>query len=261
MADIDKTEEPSKDNALDAIGEESGLSRRQFISGVGALGVGMMFGGMLVRGFLLPDESFAIPVSGGYLVVDTLKCSGCDTCMLACSTTHHGRASLSLARLQVQTDPFAAFPGGIVQNQCRQCPSPACVQACPTGANHVDAENGNVRTVDPERCVGCERCVAACPFTPARVLWNFEDKHSQKCDLCAETPFWSEEGGIGGKQACVEFCPMHAIAFTTEVPLQNGDEGYQVNLRQDSPVWAKFGLPTSDSGDFPAAEAGTSAAH
>lgn len=256
MADIERAEGRDGDSNLDAIGDERGFSRRQFISGIGALGVGMMFGGIVVKGFLLPDESFAIPVSGGYLLVDTMKCSGCDTCMLACSVTHHGRASLSLSRLQVQTDPFAAFPEGIVQNQCRQCPSPACMLACPTGALHVDTEHGNVRTVDPNKCVGCERCIGACPFTPTRVLWNHEDMHSQKCDLCANTPFWNEEGGAEGKQACVEYCPMHAIAFTTEVPLQNGVEGYQVNLRKDSPIWGRLGFPTTDSGEFAPPPAG-----
>lgn len=245
----------------DSPGSRNGLTRRDFVVGAGLVGASAVFGGTIVRGIMLPDEIFAIPASQGYIVVDTKKCSGCESCMLACAVTHHGRASLSLARMQVQTDPFAAFPSGVVQNQCRQCPSAPCVMACPTGANHIDAEHGNVRAVDENKCIGCERCVQACPFTPSRVAWNFEERHAQKCDLCTDTPFWKEEGGIGGKQACVEFCPLHAVAFTPDIPMQNGDEGYQVNLRKDSPVWSKFGLPTSDSGDFTAAELGGTAAH
>jgi protein NrfC len=237
------------------------LSRRQFVTGAGILGFGAMLGGTFVKGILLPDETLAIPASKGYLIVDTKMCSGCDTCMLACATVHHGEASLSLSRIQVQTEPFVAFPEGIVQNQCRQCPFPACVEACPTGANHVDTEHGNVRTVDARKCIGCERCVAACPFTPARILWNNEEKHSQKCDLCTNTPFWNETGGIGGKQACVEFCPMHAIAFSEQIPAQTGVGGYQVNLRKDSPVWEKLGFPTSDSGDFTPEEAAAKTGH
>lgn len=228
----------------------NGVSRRQFISGIGTVGFGAVLGGLFVKGLLLPDETLAIPASKGYLIVDTKMCSGCNTCMLACSTTHHGVANLSLSRMQVETDPFAAFPAGIVQNQCRQCPYPACVQACPTGANHVDTENGNVRTVDARKCVGCERCIAACPFTPARVLWNHEEKHSQKCDLCTDTPFWSQKGGVGGKQACVEYCPAKAIRFSEVVPAQTGVAGYQVNLRRDHPVWAKLGFGTMDDGSF-----------
>jgi Fe-S-cluster-containing hydrogenase component 2 len=54
---------------------------------------------------------------------------------------------------------------------------------------------------------------------------------AQKCDLCIDTPYWNEKGGPGGKQACVQACPMEAIKFTEEVPSQVGDSGYKVNLR------------------------------
>ncbi len=39
-------------------------------------------------------------------------------------------------------------------------------------------------------------------------------------------------GGAGGGQACVEGCPMKAIALTNDLPAQDGDEGYDVDLRQ-----------------------------
>jgi Fe-S-cluster-containing dehydrogenase component len=218
-----------------------GTSRREFITGLGGLGIGAVLGGVLVKGFLLPDQVFAIPASEGYILVDTKKCAGCTSCMLACSLVHEGKESLSLSRIQVTQDPFGQFPNDMEQVQCRQCPYPACVDACPTGANHVDAANGNVRTVDASKCIGCERCVNACPFTPSRALWNFEDKHAQKCDLCANAPYWKEKGGPGGKQACVTVCPVHAITFTGEIPVQS-DAGYDVNLRKNSGDWKRIGL-------------------
>ena len=45
-------------------------------------------------------------------------------------------------------------------------------------------------------------------------LLYFEEKVSVKCDLGADTPFWEEKGGSGGKQARVEVCPMRVIKFT-----------------------------------------------
>ena len=57
------------------------------------------------------------------------------------------------------------------------------------------------------------------------------------------------KGGIGGKQACVEVCPMHAITFTTDVPVQN-QTGYQVNLRKDSANWKIFSMPDLDNGEY-----------
>lgn len=224
-----------------------GLDRRQFITGVGGAGVGLVLGGMLVRGFILPDEVFAIPASEGYLLVDTKKCSGCTSCMMACSLTHHGVTNHSLSRIQITQNPLASFPNDIQINQCRQCAYPACVEACPTGAMHVDDETG-VRTIDDAKCIGCERCVYACPFTPSRALWNFDEKHAQKCDLCQDTPFWDTEGGPEGTRACEAVCPMHAITFTNVVPSQS-DTGYTVDLRSGTP-WMGFhfdGAPAAAS--------------
>lgn len=227
-----------------------GVSRREFVMGLGGAGIGAVLAGTATNWLLLPDQAVAIPASKGYLIVDTKKCASCASCMLACSLVHTGENNLSLSRIQIVGDAFAAFPDAVVQEQCRQCPFPACVEACPTGANHVDTAHGNVRTIDPAKCIGCERCIAACPFAPARVQWNNEELHSQKCDLCTNTPFWNEKGGIGGKQACVEVCPMHAIAFTPDVPTQTGDSGYHVNLRKDSANWKTWGLPDADNGEY-----------
>jgi protein NrfC len=217
------------------------LTRRDFIkmgsTTLAALGLGTLAGGW----FDLGDGVIAIAASEGYLVVDTKKCAACKSCMLACSLTHHGRENLALSRIQIIDDPFAGYPNDITINQCRQCPSAPCVEVCPTYANHSDKKNGNIRLIDPEKCIGCQKCVEACPHTPSRVIWNFEDKHAQKCDLCVNTPHWEEKGGIGGKQACVSVCPMRAIKFTKEIPVQS-EGGYNVNLRNENYGW--IGLPT-----------------
>ena len=234
MADIGKKEATAT----------GGVSRREFITGVGGVGVGAVLGGALLKGILLPDEVLAIPASEGYLLVDTKKCAGCQTCMLTCSLAHLGRESLALSRIQITQDPFGEFPNDLAVDQCRQCPYPSCVDACPTGAMHVDSATG-ARMVDEAKCIGCERCVNACPFTPSRVQWNHEDKHAQKCDLCKDTPYWNEEGGADGKQACVAMCPMKAIKFTREIPTQT-DAGYEVNLRDAE--WGWLGFPTDGAG-------------
>lgn len=73
MADIDKNKAPETTS--------SDVSRREFITGVGGIGAGAVLGGLFVKGFLLPEKVFAAPPSEGYLVVDTLKCGTCETCM------------------------------------------------------------------------------------------------------------------------------------------------------------------------------------
>lgn len=216
------------------------LSRRDFLrvgsSALAALGIGTLVGGWIDLG----DGVVAMAASEGYLVVDTKKCAGCMTCMLTCSLAHEGRINPSLSRIQITQDSFEQYPNDISINQCRQCPSAPCVEVCPTGANHFDEKNGNIRYIDESKCIGCQQCVEACPQSPSRIVWNFEDKHAQKCDLCLNTPHWDEEGGPNGKQACVSACPMQAIKFTKEIPVQTGDAGYDVNLRTKE--WARLGI-------------------
>jgi len=173
-----------------------------------------------------------IPACEGYIVVDPKKCCGCQTCMMACSLVHEGKINTKLARIQVIQDPYGHYPDDIDVHQCRQCVFPECFAVCPVpGALYIDTKNGNVRRVDKSKCIGCQLCVTACPFTPSRVVWNSEKGVAQMCDLCIDSPYWSEKGGPGGKQACVEVCPMEAIKFTYEIPTQIGDSGYKVNLR------------------------------
>lgn len=212
------------DNGKDQ--EQIELSRRQFLKMASGVALGVGLGGVLPKLIDLGDGMIAIPASTGYLLVDTRKCAGCLTCMAACSLAHEGKVNISLSRIQVLRNPLAKFPDDITQEQCRQCLHPACVEACPTGALSVDKDSGFVRLSDELKCVGCQQCVEACPQSPSRVIWNYEGKHAQKCDLCINTPYWHKD-----EPACATLCPMKAIKYTTEIPSQFGDEGYNVNLR------------------------------
>jgi len=179
------------------------------------------------------EVPMTFPTSEGYLVKDTTKCCDCKSCMLACSLAHEGESNLSLSRIQVLYNAYNRFPDEIEISVCRQCVNPLCVQACPTGACHVDTANGNVRVIDEATCIGCQQCIAACPFIPHRTIFNAETNKAIKCDLCTNTPYWNETGGPGGKQACVEVCPMKAIKMVEEAPSQLDTKGYEVNLRQE----------------------------
>ena len=226
--------------------DTSRYSRRDFIKIAGTTIIGLSIGCGASRQ-IETEEISIIPVSEGYLVVDKKKCAGCYSCMLACSLVHHGEENLSMARIQVVQDPFEPFPGDIFLAQCRQCVKPACVDACPVEpvkALRPDPLNGSVRIVDYEKCIGCQSCVDACPYEPSRAIWNFQEDHAQKCDLCANAQYWGKEGGPNGLLACVSVCPMEAMAFTTEIPLQEGDTGYDKNLRDET--WQKLGFSLQD---------------
>jgi protein NrfC len=174
----------------------------------------------------------AIPLSEGYLVVDSKKCQGCQSCMMICSLVHHGEVNLSWSRIQVMQDILVNWPEDIKIAQCRQCANPKCLSACPTGALYADAANGNIRVIDESKCDGCMKCVEACLFTPKRIMQNEKTGKAMKCDLCISAPHGDAKGGIHGRQACVEICPQKAIRFMPQPPKQKGDEGYDFSLEE-----------------------------
>ena len=244
-----------KNNRSQTSVKDPSVTRRYFLRVAGTVAFGVSVGSYagvkeaLPKVVKLSDGRAAIPVSGGYLLVDQKKCQGCMSCMLACCLVNEGVQNLSLSRIQVIQNSLAKWPADLTIAQCRQCVDPACVSACPEDALRVDARYGNVRMVaDPDKCVGCGACVEACPYTPSRTLVAPDEKYggdlkARKCDLCADAPYhWDPAGGgPRGKQACVEVCPVAAIQFTPEVPAQQGDAGYQVNLRDNA--WADLGYP------------------
>ena len=215
---------------------EEGVSRRAFVQGLGGLAAATAFGGFSLGSFTY------YPVSGGYLQVDHTECAGCTSCMAACSLVHEGKVNLSLARIQIMKDDLAPFPGDITMHQCHQCTDAPCVGVCPTGALSVDAAHGNVRRIDPTKCIGCKTCLTACPFTPKNLQFHpvegggvtaasgtvHANEHiMQKCDLCTNTPFWNRTTGPGVDkgQACVAVCPAQAIKYVTDV-----SAGYDVDM-------------------------------
>ncbi len=219
---------------------EKNMNRRQFLVGGSAA---LAAGAIAATTGIKPAEAAepeSYPESKGYLVYDSKKCIGCTTCMLSCSMVHYGEQNLSLSRVQIIQDSFGKFPNDLQIAVCRQCVTPPCVINCPVGAAFIDTENGNVRRINEDDCVGCGTCLQMCPQKPHRTIWNHIAEKSSKCDLCTDTPYWNEKGGPGGKQACVESCPMQAIKFVSETPDQKESEGYNVNLRNDH--WLNLGL-------------------
>lgn len=191
-------------------------------------------------------------LSQGYLLVDTKKCSGCMSCMMACTLAHEGGINLSHARIQIKKNVFGTYPDDdIEQYVCRQCADAPCVDACPTGAMHIDEKSG-VRVIDEKTCIGCQKCARACKYKPTRIAFDHERRVSLKCDLCQNTPHWDEAGGVRGKQACINVCSLQAIAFSRDLPETEAD--YEVNLRK-SLHYARANFPVDDAGMQPPREA------
>ena len=138
------------------------------------------------------------------MVIDTVKCVGCMDCVAACKTENQVPESFDRDWIAYETrGRFPNLATEIRSERCNHCDNPPCVYCCPSGASHVH-ERGGVVLVNPEECVGCKACIAACPYD-ARFI--HPKGYADKCTFCIHRV----EKGM--EPACVAVCPMHCMHF------------------------------------------------
>jgi len=117
------------------------------------------------------------------------RCTGCQICELVCSFEKNRSFNPKRSRITILKDEEL---GVSIPVTCRHCTTPLCMEACPTGALHINDGIGVV-VFDEGRCIGCYSCVLACPFGAVSIDPLTSD--IIKCDLC------------DGNPPCVEYCP------------------------------------------------------
>lgn len=167
---------------------------------------------------------------------DGTRCTGCKTCEFACKDYYDLSTEFQYRKVYecaggtteknsdgyIETTCFAYY----VSMSCNHCDDPSCVEVCPTGAMHKDAETGLV-SVDADKCVGCGYCYMACPYNAPKV--DREKGHSVKCDGCAERV------AAGERPICVRACPARALDFgTVEEMSKLGERGNIAPLPEPS---------------------------
>lgn len=141
------------------------------------------------------------------LLVNLDRCSGCDSCVVACKLEHGLGLGSSYNRVAA-VGPIGTFPNVEkywLPMQCQQCENPACIAVCPTGASYRADDTGYV-LVEQDNCIGCGLCIDACPYG-ARQL-NVQLGVAQKCTLCTEI---TADGS--DVPACVHNCNCGARFF------------------------------------------------
>ncbi|MGI2852777.1 4Fe-4S dicluster domain-containing protein [Shewanella algae] len=141
------------------------------------------------------------------LLHDETKCIGCNACSDACREVNQVPEGVSRLEI-IRTGPYGEYPNQFYhfsRKSCQHCEDAPCVNVCPTGAAFKDKTTGIV-TVDAWKCVGCQYCIAACPYQVRFI--NPVTKAADKCDFCRETQLKQ-----GKQPACVEACPTKALVF------------------------------------------------
>jgi Fe-S-cluster-containing dehydrogenase component len=125
--------------------------------------------------------------------------------LVACQNQNELDDDCSFIRFEdKETGQFPKVKYTIAPLQCMHCADAPCVSVCPTTASAKDKETG-LTLVDKEKCMGCRRCVAACPYN-ARVFLK-EEGIAQGCNLCLSLLKQGQE------PACVATCLTKARLF------------------------------------------------
>lgn len=150
------------------------------------------------------------------LLIDLTRCTGCQSCALACQTANN-RPQSATPPTKLSSDAYSfverhALPITLeekqtvyVKRQCMHCAHPACVSACTVGALRK-SDNGPV-VYDADKCIGCRYCQYACPFGVPTYDWENVLGLIHKCQLCADRQ------QAGELPACVSACPNGALRF------------------------------------------------
>ncbi len=176
-------------------------SRRRFIVGIGVLAAGSTLAEkLLARTMNVNGIRYG-------MIHDESRCIGCTACIDACREVN--QVPVGVSRLEiVRSEPIGQFPDvkyRFFRHSCQHCDDAPCVHVCPTGASFIDAASGIV-DVNPDLCVGCQYCIAACPY---RVRFIHPvSKTADKCDFCRKTNLRQ-----GKQPACVLSCPTKALTF------------------------------------------------
>lgn len=131
------------------------------------------------------------------MVIDQSRCVGCMACVVACKRENDVPAEHYRTRVvEMVRGEFPRLRSEMRSELCNHCDRPPCVNICPTGASHKEAD-GTVQ-INRRKCVGCKACITACPYD-ARYI-NEEHGYADKCSFC------QHRLKEGKEPACVATC-------------------------------------------------------
>ncbi len=156
------------------------VSRRDFLKAGGA-GVAVLATTQAASaGSTLKDKRIA-------MVIDLHRCTGCGGCIISCKSENNVQRGIAWASRKIKT--VGKFPNvrfEFIPTLCNHCENAPCVKSCPTGAMHKGY--GNITMHTPKKCIGCQTCMAMCPYgvisrhhAPPHSHWRSDDALIKGC--------------------------------------------------------------------------------
>ena len=124
-------------------------------------------------------------------------------CRLACQMKNELEPEETFIKYDMlERGTYPSVHAEVVPSQCMHCEDAPCQKVCPTHATYTTDDG--VVLVDPERCIGCKYCMAACPYG-SRIQIEATGI-IEKCRFCYHD-------GQVGSPACVGTCVTGARVF------------------------------------------------